>query len=324
MITITKDKIYRSPFTLKSTKPDSDTVKEIGVDDVLFSLGEDIELGEDLTFGRLFDLIIFHKDFFNILFASELRGNVIEDFISDYERDIDVVFENQEYRLRLSWICDVYEYNGDVDFIDYLSFDAFGRINKDIDKEEYGISIAFSSLGEIKNNLLFIDNSFEVHNSKTYEDELDAIIKASYKPVTSYQVISSILREISFYGKPEERDAQRKDLVKQNEQMEKWIEEGTMEENTKNWETVTGEIDAMIDENLQEDDNITFWDVLYPKAEPTGISSQDEVDNVIIALSEGSKIYLEEQLQEAHDSEDYEKAAKLKKLIDKRDGNKTD
>jgi len=325
MITITQDKIYRSPFSLKSTKPDSEAVKEISFEQVLHSLGEDVELGEDVTFKRIFDLIIFHKEFLNILFSSEMRGLLIDDFISDFERDIDVIHDTQEYRLRLSWICDVYEYDGDVDFIDYVSLDAYGKINKKVDEENYGISIAFSSLGEIKNNIIFIDNSFEIHDSNTYEDEddLGAILKASYRPVTLYRAILSILREISFYGKPDERDSQRRELVRQSEEIEKWAEEGTLDENTKSWSEVADELDEIIDENMQEEDKTTFWDVLYPKAEPIGISSQDTVDNVIIALSEGSEISLEEQLQEAHDTEDYEKAAKLKKLIDKRDGSKT-
>ena len=324
MITITKDKIYRSPFSLKSTKPDSEAVKEIGLEEVLYSLGEDVEFGEDLTFSKIFDFIIFHKEFFNILFSSEMRGLLIDDFIDDYEREVSVIHDTQEYKLRLSWIGDVYEYDDDVDFIDYVSLDAYGKINKEIDEKEYGISIAFASLAEIKENKIFIDNSFEIHDSNTYEDELNAMLKASYRPITLYQAILSILREVTFYGKPEERDAQRKELVRQSEEIERWAEEGTLEENTKSWNEVASEIDEIIEENLQEDDKITFWDVLYPKAEPTGISSQDVVDNVIIAIAESSEISLEEQLQEAHDSEDYEKAAKLKKLIDKKNGNKTD
>jgi hypothetical protein len=324
MITITKDKIYRSPFSLKSTNPDSEAVKEIGLEEVLYSLGEDVEFGEDLTFSKIFDFIIFHKEFFNILFSSEMRGLLIDDFIDDYEREVSVIHDTQEYKLRLSWIGDVYEYDDDVDFIDYVSLDAYGKINKEIDEKEYGISIAFASLAEIKENKIFIDNSFEIHDSNTYEDELNAMLKASYRPITLYQAILSILREVTFYGKPEERDAQRKELVRQSEEIERWAEEGTLEENTKSWNEVASEIDEIIEENLQEDDKITFWDVLYPKAEPTGISSQDVVDNVIIAIAESSEISLEEQLQEAHDSEDYEKAAKLKKLIDKKNGNKTD
>ena len=78
----------------------------------------------------------------------------------------------------------------------------------------------------------------------------------------------------------------------------------------------------MINKEHFEKDNITFWDILYPKEKPIGKSSKEIMEDAIIALSEGIDIPLEEQLQEAHDSEDYEKAAKIKKLIEKRDEKK--
>ena len=253
-----------------------------------------------------------------------MRGLVIDDFIFDYEKEVMVIHENQDYKLRFTWACDVYEYDGEVDFVDYISLDAFGMIDKSVDKENYGISIAFSSLSEISESLIFVDNTFDIQDSKTYDNEIESIFKASYRDVTLYQIISAVLREICFYGKPDERDAQRRELERRSEDIQKWVEEGTLEQHTKSWDTVRDELDDMIDENYQEEDKTTFWDTLYPKEKPTGKSSQEAIDNVIIALSEGSDTPLEEQLKEAHDAEDYEKAAKLKKLIDKRDGNKTD
>lgn len=324
MITITKNKIYSSPFSLKSTSPDSKAVKEIEIADIIYNLGESLEIGEDVTFSRLFDLIIFHKEFFNILFKHEMKGLVIDDFIFDYEKEVMIFQKNQEYKLRLMWVCDVYEYDGEVDFIDYVSLDAFGMIDKTIDKENYGISIAFSSLAEIKDSLIFINNTFDIQDSNTYKNEIESIFKANYRDVTVYQIIAAILREICFYGNPDERDARRMELEKRNEDIQKWIEEGTIDEHTKTWNDVNDELDEIIEENYTEEDKTTFWDTLYPKEKLTDNNSKDAVDNVIIALSEGSNMSLDEQLQEAHDSENYEKAAKLKKLIDKRDGNKTD
>jgi hypothetical protein len=253
-----------------------------------------------------------------------MRGLVIDDFIFDYEKEVKVFHENQEYKLRLMWICDVYEYDGEVDFIDYISLDAFGMIDKTVDKEKYGISIAFSSLSEISESLIFVDNTFDIQDSKTYENDIESIFKASYRDVTIYQVVAAILREVCFYGKPEERDAQRRELERRNEDIQKWVEEGTIDQHTKSWDDVRDELDEMIEENYTEEETTTFWDILYPKDKPTGKSSKDAIDNVIIALSEGSDMPLEDQLQEAHDAEDYEKAAELKRLIDKRDKNKKD
>src|SRR5690606_10964042 len=109
--------------SLKSTKPDSETVKEIEVSEVICYLGQPVELGEDVTFREIFDLIIFHKEFFNLLYSSEMVGLLIDDFVSDYEKEVTVFHESQEYKLRLMWVSDVYEYDGEVDFVDYITLD---------------------------------------------------------------------------------------------------------------------------------------------------------------------------------------------------------
>ena len=81
MITITRDKIYSSPFSLKKTNSNSKEVKEIQASDVIKFLGEEVELGDDVTFKNLFDIIILHKDFLNVLFSKEMRELMIDDFI---------------------------------------------------------------------------------------------------------------------------------------------------------------------------------------------------------------------------------------------------
>lgn len=319
MITITKDKIYRSPFTLKKTKQDSESVTEVNISDVIYMLGEEVELGEDATFKSLFDIIVFHKDFLNILFNKEMHGFLIEDFVSDYEKEFDLVFDNEGFNLRLSWNCEIFEYNNEVEYVDYVAFEAFGKLNMKEDKEDYPISIAFVSLAEIRNKLIFLDNTFELHDDESYKSDIGAVFKANYRPFTLYDILASILREITFYGKPEQRDIQRKELEKQALEIEGFLESGDIIE----WDDVSEDIDEMISKNFEENDNKSFWDIIYPKEEPTGPSSQEKIDTAIIALAEGSNISLDRQLKEAHDAEDYEKAARLKRLIDKRDGRKS-
>jgi hypothetical protein len=323
MITITKDKIYRSPFTLKKTSPDSDLVIEIEIADVIYMLGEEVELGEDVKFKNLFDLIIFNKDFFNILFSKEMRKILIEDFISDYENDFDTSLGNEDFKLRLAWQTEVFEYEKEIEYLDYVSFEAFGKLNVKTDEEDYPISIAFVSLAELKEKLVFIDNTFELHDDESYENEIGALFKANYRPLRLYDMFSSILREIAFYGNPEQRDIQRKELQKRAIEFEELINEEDFDAESnefKNWNDISDEIDDMINQDFEKEDYHSFWDKIYPKSSPTGPSTQDKVDTAIVALSEGSNISLERQLQEAHDSEDYERAARLKRLIDKRDG----
>lgn len=316
MITLTKDKIYFSPFSLKNTKPDSDSVKELTMSQAVFNLGDSVEFGEDVTFSAIFDFIIFHKELFNVAFSYEMRELLIDDFIADYKKDFSTIYDNQEYDLRVMWQSNIYKHDGFSDFVDYVVFDAFGKIDKNIDGEKYGISIQLSSLSEIKDKLIIIDNSFNIQNSE------GSILKANFRILTLRDVISAILSEITYYGNPEERDETRKELEKRNKEVEGWIEDGTIEERMNSEDDIKDDLNEMMEKSYVDESNMTFWDTLYPKEKPTGESDKESVDNAIIVLSEGSEIPLEQQLQEAHDAEEFEKAAKIIKLIKKRDNKK--
>jgi hypothetical protein len=319
MITITKDKIYRSPFTLKKTRPDSEEVEIIPPSDLIYMLGDEIELGEDVTFKTLFDIIILHKDFLNILFAKEMHGYLVDDFIEDYEKDIDSKLDDEHFDLRLAWYSDIYKYNQEVEFVDYVAFEAFGRLSVSQQEGEYPISLAFISLAEIKNKLVKLDNTFELHDDETYKSEIDALFKANYKALSVYEVLQSILREITFYGKPDERDRQREELQRQAAEFDELIHDEDYEEDFQDWDEVEDEIVNSL--GIEDVDEGSYWDLLYPDSKRTE-ERRDKIDSTIIAISEGAGLSLEEQLQEAHDSEDYETAAKLKKLIDKKNAQK--
>jgi len=322
MITITKDKIYHSPFTLKKTIPDSDVVTEVEVSDIIHMLGEEVELGEDITFKTIFDLIIFHKDFLNILFGKELRGLIIEDFIEDYEKDFDLIFDNEGFNLRLSWNSEIFSYDNEVEYLDYVAFEGYGKLNIKEDEEDYPVSLAFLSLSEIRNKHIFLDNVFELQDEESFKSDIGALFKANYRRFTLYDVFSSVIREISFYGNPEQREIQKIEFQKRALEFEQFLENESEEGNFVEWDEVSEEIDEMIGLSFEKNDNKSFWDVLYPKEEPTGPSTQDKVDTVIIAIAEGSGVSLDEQLKKAHDDEDFETAAKLLKLIKKRDNKK--
>jgi hypothetical protein len=322
MITITKDKIYRSNFSLKKTRPDSESVEEIEVKEVIFSMGEDVELGEDVTFERIFDMIIFHKEFFNILFNAEMSGLEVDDFISDYEQEFDLIHPHQEYKLRLSWAGVVYELDHEVEFYDQTAFEAFGKLDTRIDGDEYPISLAFSSLSEFRKKLVIFDNTFEIQNERSYQNELEVDFKANYRPFTLSHLIGTILEEISHYGTPEDRELARKEMERRSKEINDWINEGNLYESISE-SNLREEFGEMMEEEYPDDDNITFWDKLYPSDKPKGKSSKEVMDDAMIAMSEeDDNLSLEEMLKEADEAEDYERAAKIKKLIEKRDQRK--
>jgi len=315
MITITKDSIYHSPFSLKRTDSDSDMVEVIKAADIIYSLGDEIELGEDVTFKNLFDIIIFHKEIFNTIFKEELGGLLIEDFIEDYEKDFSVEFNKIGFKLRLSWQSEVYQYDDEIEYLDYTSFEAFGRLYEE-DEEDYPVSLSYVSLCEIREKNIFLDHTFELYDEENYTNDVEPLFKAHHRDFTLYNIFSSILREISFYGTPEERDVLRDELEKKSKE---FLSKEHFEDMIR-WDDISEEIDEMMSQELIDKESVeTFWDKLYPKQKNIGTSTKSKVDSAIIALSKGADIPLEQQLQEAHDSEDYETAGKIKKLIDKRD-----
>ena len=167
-----------------------------------------------------------------------------------------------------------------------------------------------------------LNHSFEIQNENSYENEIEAFFKANYRPFLLKDVIFAILKEIAQYGTPEEREIARKEMELKTEELAQSIEDGTIEGFFVSDDDLKKELREMLDEDHDDKDNITFWDTLYPKDKPVGRSSKEVADDTIIALSEGVDLPLEEQLKEAHEAENYEKAAKIKKLIEKRDKRK--
>lgn len=315
MITITKDKIYTSPFSLKRMKKDSEDVKEVKIADVINMLGDEVELGIDATLKNLFDIIIFHKDFLNILFNKEMRGLLIDDFILDYESNFVSSFSKENFDMRFSWQSEVFEYDKEVEYMDYVAFEAFGKLDKDKDTENYPISIAFVRLCEIRDRRIVLDNTFELHDDESHENDIEAVFKANYRAFTLYELISAILHEITLYGKPEQRDNQRKEIERRIQDFEGFGEYEINEGHIMEWDEISAEIDEM-----NQGDFHSFWDEIYPREEKE--NSTSEINGKLFIMSDISNKPLEEQMKEAEELEDYETAAEIKKLIDRRESQK--
>lgn len=315
MITITKDKIYTSPFSLKRMKKDSEDVKEVKIADVINMLGDEVELGIDATLKNIFDIIIFHKDFLNILFNKEMRGLLIDDFILDYESNFVSSFSKENFDMRFSWQSEVFEYDKEVEYMDYVAFEAFGKLDKDKDTENYPISIAFVRLCEIRDRRIVLDNTFELHDDESHENDIEAVFKANYRAFTLYELISSILYEITLYGKPEQRDNKRDEIERRIKDFEGFNEYEINEGHIMEWDEISAEIDEM-----NQGDFHSFWDEIYPREEKD--NSTSEINGKLFIMSDISNKPLEEQMKEAEELEDYETAAEIKKLIDRRKSQK--
>ena len=302
MITITKDKIYFSNFSLKRTKSDSKKIKELEPGDISTYLGEDIELGEDVTFERIFDLIILHKKMFNSVFHQDMDGLKIDDFIEDYESDLKNESNFQKYILRVCWSGILYDMGDSIQMYDYPSLEAFGVIDSRIDKNEYPISISLTPLSQIRNKKIILNHSFSIRLPKFEENEY---VYVKHRPFRLYDLIGAILRDISHYGGPKDRDEARKDMEIQDKEIENWMEQ-SMDSNF-----ISEEFSDIIEEEVAKENESTFWDFLYPnsKAKEEELEeSEEELRNRIEKL--------EEELEESVKSDNYERAAEIKKILD--------
>lgn len=315
MITITKDKIYYSPFSLKDIGEDSEAVKEIEIGDVIFMLSEEIAIGPDVTFKSVFDMILYHKDFLNILYSKELKGGLIDDFIDDYENDYDESLSDDTYRLMVSWDFEVFEFDNNVECIDYVSFSGIGKLNVSGNTEEYVNGLSLTPLSEMRNKRIFLNNSIEIHSDYTLQSGEPPLFRANYKRITLYDLFLSIIHEISFYGGPSERESQKKEMESMSEEFDAFIENNMNEDGYIDWDNI--EQGEVLGDDFDGIVNKSFWDKLYPPGTDDG-EIIDNFDSLIMAVSDGSGLTLEEQLKEAHENEEYEKADKILKIIKKR------
>ena len=199
MITWKKEGIFKNERELKKIDPSN-----------LHKYFNDRLIIEDgVLFKDIFDVIIHNKKFYDDIFYSYLGGHSIEDFFYDYltetknEKNLDSV--------EFSWIADVYEIDGVNEISQYIHF---GGMNGD---EHY--SLSFTPLFDMKNLKVVLDNEFEIQNlSKTDEKPIKYI-----KEFTLFDIISTLLYEISFYGTPERRNDIMDDLSNTIKEIDKGV-----------------------------------------------------------------------------------------------------
>ncbi len=339
MITITEDSIYYSPYTLKAVPHDSTEVEEVLTEDVIFHLQEYVEFGKDLTFKRLFEIIFENKEFFNILFSSVLGGVMLEDFEDEFKKKASK--KKGDYILMFSWHTDYFDTLVDA-FDEFRTFsDAAEMVGVRTGKKYEGdqvFSLDFMPINELKNKKVVINNFYEIIDHKYYMDKMndpkykdeeifDEELKqhfcADSKDFKVYDIFESLIKEISYFGTPEEREERANEMIEMRKRMEEANEEDEeidFEQETS-WEDYQKELEEQIESEKNRLKNlVTYWEKLYPEDKGITKSLNDEVDpleNAAIIVAKTAGVSIEEQLKEAINSEEYEKAAKLDKLIKK-------
>lgn len=109
---------------------------------------------------------------------------------------------NDSYDLEVHIVCQLYNYPNYKDFEHYISFHGVGILGEDTASvEPYAISVSFTSLNELKNKYIRVNNEVQIYTySKKSPVERSNFFDGEVK---LFEFFSAILQEISFFGDPE-------------------------------------------------------------------------------------------------------------------------
>lgn len=197
MLSITKDSIFYSQFGLTENR---DNLVEIQPTELLKFLGEPIEFEDGLTFGRLFGLLIQNKALINLIFNSTLGGFNFQSWVNDFNQECT---DNSNYDVIFTWGTEYYDYRGKVECEIYPMFKGFGSFVENCDEKD-NLSLGLTKLCNLKNKKVKIDPSLIIYDLN--QDGFVELINSDMTNFKLFDIIYSILYEISFHGEPNNRD----------------------------------------------------------------------------------------------------------------------
>lgn len=239
MIRIEKDKIFYTDF---SNEP-----LEIFSAEIPAYLGDVIELGEFVTFSRIFDLIEDHKALFNTIFAKDLGNFKIEQFLEEYHQPVS--HTPDRYDLEVHVVCQAHNYQDYRNIEYYVSFHGKGILKNDRQAlEPYPISLSFTPLNELKNKYIRANNAVEIY---TYSEGGNIERSVLYEgEIKLFDFFAAILNEISFFGSPDNRNEVSGEIAESAEALEKGEEERI------SWEEIHEQWDNEQEEAEQEEGKV--------------------------------------------------------------------
>ena len=235
MILITNTKLYYKEYQ---------TSKKELLDDSQFIqyLSDYVEFSDDLTFERLFNLIIQHSKIINDIFSTALGHYKIEDYIEDFKQEPK---HPKIYYLKITPISDYCDNELHV-YYDFGGFD---------DEENIAYGLSLSSISDYKQCNIKINDEFQIED---YDKETKIILKAKYTNIRLFDILYTILDEISWHGTPDDKNEVSNHLSEKGKEIEKAIENGTLSEIAEPIEKFQIELnnkfieDAIDDEDYEE------------------------------------------------------------------------
>jgi len=211
MIIIKKNKITFDPQSRHREKED------VYDHDLPQYLCETVKIGKGVTFERIFDLIILHKDLFNQIFNNGcLHGHKIEMYLESYNKDVETTSE-MTY-MESCWGTDYWDLGKKKDREVYL-YPSFHGIKEgytdQYSTEPFDCPMGITSDISGYKNLPFKTNEyviFQEHKDGKFKTKLDG-----KHEMDLFSMIKGILFEITFYGTPKNSEEFFDKMAKQVE-----------------------------------------------------------------------------------------------------------
>ncbi|MBC8302169.1 MAG: hypothetical protein H8E55_41185 [Pelagibacterales bacterium] len=184
------------------------------VDDLAIHLGSSIKFEGKVTFERIFDLILENKDFYTLVFHSQMGGHDIADFIEDYNKTPESIEDDVEF-LEIYASGDSTTYHDSTKDLNFgVDFHGWGKWDPETKTNKGPISISFSSLSDCRKlELKLKENADFVVTPKSVAKLEDYLKYDGTFTYTWYDILSAILYDISWYGAPASRDIALENLT---------------------------------------------------------------------------------------------------------------
>lgn len=286
MITITNKNIYYSEFPL-STLSSIDKVEKIDNKNIIKFLSDDVELGETVTFKRLFDIVADNLIEFNEIYFSSLGGYSLEPFLQEIQNNPTEIIES-EY-LEINWYCDKYENNLSM----IPSMHGVSTKKSDI------YALDFVSLNNIKDLIVKINNSVEIFDLNNSDGKIQNL-NLGNKAFTLFDLFNAIFYEISFHGGPQDKKEIWSDL---EESIEK-VENNEIKKEIFSFENLLEELDA-------KDKYLVKYKKFRDRVEENRVQDGRKLSKIKNCLLEKLKIYDEIQNSNENLDQYYKKLTDL-------------
>ena len=278
MITITNKNIYHSEFPV-STLSSLDKVEILYADEIVNFLSDNVELGESVTFKRLFELVSANLIKFNEIFYSSLGGYPLEPYLQEIENNPTEEIESDF--LEIHWFCD--KYDNELNICPSLHGISI--------KESETYALDFTSLNNLKNCNVRINETVEIYDynkikekGKEALDNKEFLVDMGDKAFTLFELFNAIFYEISFHGGPQDKKEREIELVESMDEVRDNIDDIKDSEKFVTFEEMLEEFDS-------KDKYLVKYEELRDRVEKDRISNSKNLTKLKNCLKERLKIY---------------------------------